>query len=232
MSEHGSQYGRKRVADGERQGRRYAFGGVVLLLALGVFGGVWLSLRAMERQALGAALVQDQLTPAGMVRPIAQVTEAVRSMKLVTVEIETRVTATIEHESWRGDVAARVEAPAKLMYGADLSRLKASSVAFSPVARAYIVRIPPPVRVATEVCAEDEAIDVQVGWMRLRSRAGEFYLGLARRSLNERARELALSREQQQMVRDATKQQVEALVRKIVEPGARVSIVFEDGVNR
>jgi hypothetical protein len=205
------------------------FWAALVVLAGAVFAGVWASIRTMERRALAAVLLQDHLTHAGDMRPIADVAAAIRSMQLVTVEIHTRVTAMVEHDSWRGDVAARVEAPARLLYGADLSGLESSRVSLSPLGGAYIVRIPLPMRIATEVCAQDEEIDVQVGWLRLRSRAGEFYLGLARRNLHERARELALSPEQAMMVRETTRRQVEALVRRIVGPRTVVTVIFDEG---
>jgi hypothetical protein len=229
MNNTAAQFRSGRAGPGHRRGAGLVMAVLLLGLAAAVFAGVFLSLRAMERRALSAVLIQDQFTPAGGVRPIAEVATAVRAMQLVTVEINTRVAATVEHDSWRGDVAARVEAPARLLYGADLSALESSAIAMSPLGEGYIIRIPAPVRIATEVCASDEEIDVQVGWLRLRSRSGEFYLGLARRNLHERARELVLSPEQAMMVRDTTRRQVEALVRQIVGPRAAVTVVFSDG---
>lgn len=207
----------------------FAFGLAMVILAAGVFFAVAATMRVLEREAIRATLVHDQLTPSGQIRPTAEVAEAVRQMKLVTVEINSRVTATIANESWRGDVSARVAAPVRLLYGADLSRLEETSIAYSPVTRSYALRVPAPQRIATEVCATDEEIDVQVGWLRLRSRAGEYYLGLARRSLYERARELVLSPEDAAMVREATKRQIEAMVRRIVGRDAGVVVHFDDG---
>lgn len=221
--------GEFRGGGGRSIGPAFAFGMVVTLLAIGVFCAVGVYMQTLERRALDAVLVRDQLTPAGQVRPTAEIAEAVRQMRLVTVEINTRVSAEVSHESWRGDVAAHVEAPARLLYGADLSRLQADAVAYSPAARSYVVRIPAPQRIATEVCATDEEVDVQVGWLRLRSRAGEYYLGVARRNLYERARELALGPEEAAMVRDATRRQVEALVRRIVGRDAAVAVFYDEG---
>jgi hypothetical protein len=146
-------------------------------------------------------------------------------MKLVTVEVNTHVESTAEDANWRGDVNARVEAPVRLLYGSDLSKLETGGLSFSPATGAYLVRIPVPERIATEVCTEDDPV-VQVGWMRLRSRAGEYYLGLARRDLYQRACELALSPEDAAMVRRTTREQVEALVKKIVGPRAPVTVTF------
>lgn len=199
---------------------------VLVLMAALLFCGLAVLLRSMESRAVAGAALDDQLA-AGKIRPLADVIEAVRQAKLVTVEIDTRVIAETADSSWRGDVSARVEAPVRLLYGTDLSRLDVDSLAFSPVSRAYLVRIPPPERIATEVCGSDEDFDVQVGWLRLRSRAGEYHLGLARRHLYERAREMTLSPADAQRVREITREQVEAIVRRIVGERAAVQVMYQ-----
>jgi hypothetical protein len=214
---------------GGSRGHSLAFGLVVCAAACALFAGLLVYLRDLERRAVAATAVHDQLTPTGQLRPAAEILQAVREMQLVTVEINTRVTATVEHESWRGDVVASVEAPVRLLYGSNLAQLRPEAIAYSPMTRSYAVRIPPPRRIATEVCGDDESIAVQVGWLRLRSRAGEYHLGLARRGLYERARELTLTPDDAAMVRESTRRQVEALVRRIVGRDAAVTVAFEDG---
>jgi hypothetical protein len=200
---------------------------ILCALAAGLFLSLAAYMRHLERSALAGRQLNDQLTPAGQPRPLAEVARAVRQMKLITVEINTRVASSATAASWRGDVAARVEAPVRILYGSDLSTLDASRFAFSPVSGAYLIRIPPPQRLSTEVCTE-ESPEVEVGWLRLRSRAGEYYLGLARRDLYQRACELTLSPEDARMVREATRQQVEALVRRIIGPNAPITIAFTE----
>jgi hypothetical protein len=182
-------------------------------------------MRSLESAAVRGEGIRDQLTSAGRPRPLAEVASAVREMKLVTVEVNTSVESSAEDASWRGDVNARVCAPVRLLYGTDLSKLEIGSLALSPATGAYLVRIPVPERIATEVCTEQDP-EVQVGWMRLRSRAGEYYLGLARRDLYQRACELALSPEDAAMVRRTTREQVEAMVRKIVGAKTPVTVTF------
>lgn len=192
--------------------------------ALLVFGALMLQQRAMEASVRRRVLVNEGI--AQPPRPLVDVAKAVRAMKLVTVEIETDVTATVQDESWRGDITATVTAPAKLLYGTDLSRLEVSSMGFSPLTGSYVVRIPRPQRISTEVWAEKETADVNIGWLRLRSRAGEYYLGLARRSLTERARSMVLSEADAEKVSTTTREQVEALVRNLVGKDAKVSVAF------
>lgn len=203
-------------------GRRFAFltaaGAVALFLALA------LQQRIMEETVRRRVLVDEGAGAAP--RPMADVSRAIRAMKLVTVEIETTVTTTVQDESWRGDITARVSAPAKLSYGTDLSTMEVRSLGFSPVTKSYVVRIPRPTRIATEVWAEMERAEVTTGWLRLRSRAGEYYLGLARKALTERARQMRLSEADAEKVSATTKKQVGNLVKGIVGNGARVEVVF------
>lgn len=177
----------------------------------------------MEGRAVQRAAVLERETRSG-VAPAADVARAICTLKLVTVEIETRVAAQVRDESWRGDVVARVSAPVRLLYGTDLSQMDASSVSLGPLGTRYVVRVPPPARLATEVYSEDEAIDVRVGWLRLRTRAGEYFLGLARRALSEQARKMRLSPEDAEQVARATKEQVAKVVRAVVGADAMVEV--------
>lgn len=172
--------------------------------------------RVVEREA---ALERDG--------KIAEVARAVSAMKLVSVEIETRVALDIVDESWRGDVRVGVEAPARLLYGVDLSRASASRVEWG-AGDACVVRIPPAERIATEVYNERERVDVRVGWLRLRSRAGEYLLGEARRLLALRAREMELGEEDARRVSEETRGRVAEVVRRILGERASV-VVIEDG---
>ncbi len=201
---------------------------VLIACAAAVFGLTAAYLRSLECRALECRPIRDQIDRAGRLRPAAEVAQAVRAMKLLTIEIDTSATAEREHESWRGDVSASVKAPVRLLFGTDLSRLEAHAVALSPITRSYLVHVPPPERIATEVDTGQEEAEVKVGWARLRTRAGEYWLGQARRGLYEEATRLMLPPEQAIEVRRATREQVEMLVRKIVGPGAAVAIVFDD----
>lgn len=200
------------------------FGVVTGVGALGMFLALVQQQRAMEAVVRRRVLVDEAV--AAPPRPLAEVAKAVRAMKLVTVEIETAVTATVGDESWRGDIHATVSAPAKLLYGTDLGEMGVEAVGFSPVSRSYVVRIPRPSRIATEVWAEQESWEVTTGWMRLRSRAGEFYLGLARKSLTERARNLRLAEDDAEKVSRVTKEQVAALVKELVGNGNNVVVSY------
>ncbi|MCC6660125.1 MAG: DUF4230 domain-containing protein [Phycisphaerales bacterium] len=205
--------------------REWRFRLVLLAFAGAVFAGLAAYLRAVERSVIAAG-VSDQVD-AGRLRPAAEVARLAAALKLVTVEVETTATAERTSESWRGDVKATVAAPTRLLFGTDLSGLDVTRVVLSPLTGAYLVRVPPPSRIATEVDGGQEETRVEVGWGRTRSIAGEYWLGQARKGLYDEARRLAISPEDAVRVRATTRRQVAALMQKIVgQPQVRV--VFED----
>jgi hypothetical protein len=207
---------------------RLRFGAILFVISLFVFVALASYMRSLERDAIAGAGVDEQFTAAGQLRRAAEVTRAVKSLKLVTVEVSTRVTATSGDSSWRGDASATVHAPVRLFYGTDLSSLRVDSVSLSPLLNSCVVRVPGPERVATEVYSEDEDNTVHVGWLRFRTRAGEFHLGQARKDLHQQAREMALPARDAERVREETRSQVGSLVRRMLGPGTDVSVIFDD----
>lgn len=204
------------------------FAALLAVLAAAVFLGLTAFMRSLERRALGQETIRDQMTLDGRARPLAEVARTIAKLQLVTAEVHTTVATNVSHENWRGLAAATVEAPARLLYGVDVSNVDTRSIGFSPATSAYLVRIPPPIRIATEVCGGDETFNVQVGWARLRSRAGEFYLGLARKDLYAKAQEMTLSADDARTVRETTRSQVEQAVRTLVGGAATVTVVFDE----
>lgn len=193
--------------------------------------GLGAYLHQVETALVSTARAQALAEAANPPRPVAEVTQAIRTLKLVTVEIDTKVKIEKSDESWRGDVSVLLEAPVRLSYGTDLSKMSVDSVAFSPLnglRGGYIVRIPRPTRIAMEVFSEKEAPLVKTGWLRLRSRAGEYFLGQARKDLPGEARELVLLPKDAEKVDAATREQVEKLVRTIVggDGDVHVSVLF------
>lgn len=197
---------------------------LLVVAAVLLFAAIYSHQRSMEATVVRRVLVSDAV--AGPPRPLADVAKAVRSMKLVTVEVETEVEAIVTDVSWRGDISAKVSAPAKLLYGTDLAQMDVSAIGFSPLTKTYVVRVPRPTRIATEVWAEQETMELTTGWLRLRSRAGEYYLGLARKSLTDRARNLRLSEDDAEKVSRVTKEQVEALVKQLIGKDADVAVSY------
>lgn len=197
----------------------------LVLTSIALFVGLALFLSHQQRTLVARAVSETIEAP---VRPIADVASAVRASKLVTVEIDTSVALSRGDSSWRGDVVASLTVPVRLHYGVDLSGLDAASVGVSPSTRLWVVRVPPPTRIATEVFEEKQSPQIEVGWLRLRSRAGEYYLGQARKDAASAARDLTLRPEDAQHVRDLSREQVEGLLRSILGPEAKVKVIFND----
>jgi hypothetical protein len=206
--------------------RRWVRVATAYAVILGACVSVALVLRAGERQALRPAWAGAAGESASA---LADLTAALRAMKLVSVELRTRVSSKAEHTSWRGDVVATVDVPARLYYGTDLYGAEVSldrSISGRP---GYTLRLPPPRRIAAELeLGPGERAQVELGWLRTRSRAGEYYLGEARRGLSAALRRLRLTPEDEAFVRRETRHRVAELVRTIAGPEARVSVLFSD----
>lgn len=201
-----------------------------LALSLTVAGVLAFYLRQVEEQVLeDASIVAD-----GAARPVqvAEVDRALEAMSLVTVILETKVTASAGDESWRGDVHASVTVPVRLLFGTDLSRAHVDVQNLSPITRTYRVTCPTPERLATELFTGREAAEVQLGWLRFRTRAGEYYLGQARTRLTEAASSMRLNDDDARRVREQTRERVLALVRLVLGDDearrASVEVVFSD----
>lgn len=212
---------------------RFWFG--LLLIAGAVFLASFVAMRREERRALDTLRTLDLNRQAQ--RPVAEVASALRSLKLVAVEIDTSVTVEKSDFSWRGDVSARVTVPVRISFGTDLTAISVTSISHSTLLGAgpqggpstgYVVRVPRPTRIATEVFSEQEKAEVEAGGLRLRSRAGEYYLGLARRDTGPAAKELVLLPQDAARVEEVTKEQVEKLVRTITGEATPVRVIFEE----
>lgn len=206
-----------------------------LLVAVVACGAMTLWLRWQDARA-SEPLPPDALsTPSvptwpGMLDQTAQVTTEVKAMKLITTEVRTRITSVSEDSSVLGAVKATVTAPVRLLYGVDLESLDTGAVVFSPLHRVYLVKAPPPTRLAAEVLSQFEDATVTTGWMRDRKSAGEYHLGLARRDLTLRAQQAGLNAEQRLSIREQARERIVEMVRKVVGEGAAVQVRFTDEV--
>lgn len=172
---------------------------------------------------------QGPATPPTPSQPPANIRVArhLASMQLVTSTLDAVVMVERRDESWRGDVSASVEVPVRYRFATDLSRLDASHVRLVDGAGLCLVEIPAPTRLSVEV-GETSAEEVKVGWLRTRSRAGEFYLAMARKDAAAAARTRELTENEDARIRDDARAQVAALVRSILGEGTRVMVRFAD----
>lgn len=193
-----------------------------LLIALGAL------LHRQQEQLVSGSALADQLTPAGRLRPLAEVLSAVKAMDLVTTRIQTTVHKSVESDVWRGRTVADVAAPVIFLYGVDLSQLRAEDVQFGPLTKTYLLRVPAPRRLAVEVDMNQRAENVSVSGLRLRSRSGEYYLGLSRVGLYEEARQTVLPADTLVRIRSESRDRLRELVQNIVGSDARVEVVFDE----
>jgi|CXWL01.1.fsa_nt_gi hypothetical protein len=200
--------------------------GVVGVLTLAGLGW-WL--RAEDRRFATPPITDPlrEAVPLVMDR-VPEVARAVRSMQLVTVEVQTSVTSTAGDAGLLGAVNAKVTVPVRVLYATDLSKIESSAIMFSPIHRAYLVRVPTPTRIAAEVLGQFEQAEVSTGWLRSRASTGEFFLGLARRGVHAQAQDLLPTVEQAAEIREGTREQVRALVQSIVGAGTPVQVRLED----
>jgi len=194
-----------------------------ILLAAGVFAAF---LHSQDARARSDALTLSETNTV----PAAHVAAALSTMKLVTVEIDTTVNVQRGDDNWRGTVTAQVSVPVRLHFGTDLAGLQAAHIGVGPLGPTHglVVTVPKPTRLATDVFSEHETTAIEAGGLRLRSRAGEYYLGIARRDAAEAARNMVLAPDDAIEVERRTAKQVETVVRTIVGRDVPVAVRFTD----
>jgi hypothetical protein len=197
------------------------------LLGGALFAGLALLLKSQQAEILSTTQVAAGLDGEGKLRPLAEVVETTRALKLVTLTIDTRVRTKVRDERWRGTASAVVEAPVRYVYGVDLAGLDPDAIRLGKILGIYEITIPHPARIATEVDGSHPVEEVvEVSGTRFKSRAGEYYLGLARKELYDEARKSTLPGEVLEEIDTKTREQVETLVRRFVGPSAEVRVRF------
>lgn len=200
---------------------------LLLLLAGAVSAGVAIHMRRAEREAARAAAQIARESELAHADDIIHVGQTLRAMQLITVVVHATVESASADETWRGDVHASVRAPVTYYYGVDLSRLAPGALRREPLTGTYTIRIPKPVRLATEVRGGNELTDVKVSGTRFRDLSGEYHLGLARSGLYDKARAAKLGEIDRRRLDDTTKTQVAGLIRTLVGD-ARVHVEYAD----
>ncbi|MGE5195003.1 MAG: DUF4230 domain-containing protein, partial [Deltaproteobacteria bacterium] len=198
-----------------------------LLLGGALFGGLAYYMHAQQKEVVSTSRVEAQLDETGKLRPLAEVVETTRALKLVTVIVNSKVRTKVRDERWRGTASAQVEAPVRYVYGVDLAGLDPGAIRMGNILGLYEVTIPRPTRIATEVDGSRPVEEVvEVTGTRFRSQAGEYYLGLARKEIYDQARKNSLPPETMEQIHTQTREQVEALVHRFVGPSAEVRVKY------
>lgn len=199
------------------------------LLGGTLFAGLAVLLHTQQQEILSTTQVAAGLDGEGKLRPLAEVVETTRALKLVTLTVDSRVRTKVRDERWRGTASAVVEAPVRYVYGVDLAGLDPDAIRLGKVLGIYEITIPHPMRIATEVDGSHPVEEVvEVSGTRFKSRAGEYYLGLARKEIYDEARKSTLPREILEEIDTKTREQVETLIRRFVGPSAEVRVRFKN----
>ncbi len=212
------------------ESQRVPRGGLPALLFGGaIFAGLAVMLHTQQEEVLSTTQLESHLDEEGQLRPLAEVVETTRALKLVTVIVNSRVRTKVKDERWRGSASAVVEAPVRYVYGVDLSGLDPDAIRMGKVLGMYEITIPRPTRIAAEVDGSHPVEElVEVTGTRLKTVSGEYYLGLARKEIFDKARKSDLPEETMNEIYTTTREQVETLVRRFVGPTAQVRVKFKD----
>jgi len=205
------------------------FGLVSFFMGGALFAGLAYLLHTQQEELVSTSRIESQFDEDGKLRPLADVVETTRALKLVTVIVNSKVRTKVKDERWRGSASAVVEAPVRYVYGVDLSGLDPDAIRMGKILGMYEITIPRPARIATEIDGSNPVEEiVEVTGTRLRSVAGEYYLGLARKEIYEKARKSELPRETMDEVYNTTREQVETLVHRFVGPSAEVRVKYKE----
>src|SRR5579863_417954 len=192
---------------------------VTLFLGVVLFAGLAVLLKNQQVEVLSTTQVASQLDEEGKLRPVAEVVETTRALKLVTLMIDTSVQTRVRDERWRGTASAVVKAPVRYVYGVDLAGLDPDAIRLGKILGIYEITIPRPTRIATELDGSHPVEEVvEVTGTRMKTVAGEYYLGLARKEIYDMAKKSELPREKMDEIYATTREQVETLVRRFVGP--------------
>ena len=165
------------------------FGLASFLLGGALFGSLAYVLHSQQQEVVSTRRIEAQLDENGKLRPLAEVVETTRALKLVTVIVNSKVRTKVRDERWRGTASAEVEAPVRYVYGVDLAGLDPGAIRMGNILGMYEITIPHPTRIAAEVDGSHPVEEiVEVTGARFRSQAGEYYLGLARKAIYEQAK--------------------------------------------
>lgn len=165
------------------------------------------------------------IAPAATKPSALNVADAVRSLKLVTWEFETTISAEAVSDKWYGDAVASVRAPVRYQYGVDLARLRREDVLFGT--DGYVFIVPPPERIAVEVDVAKLEQSLKVSGARWRSQ-NQSQLDAARTKLASVARQTELSPDDAKRLRDVSREQLEKHLANVLGGENRVSVRFAD----
>jgi hypothetical protein len=161
---------------------------------------------------------------------IAVIAQEARDLKLITWSFETTVDAQSVSDKWYGDSVANVRAPVRYQYGVDLETLEERSIFRDAATGELMFIVKPPKRLSVEVDVERLEQSLQTSGMRWKSR-NQSQLEETLKELGAIANSLVLSPKDEQRMREASRQQIEKHLHRVlarIEPGAIVNVKFAE----
>lgn len=205
---------------------RWVFAAVLIAVAAGL-GTYWLQARPDPQPQAATAPATSPTT-----RPvtIAVIAQEARELKLLTWSFETTVDAQTVSDKWYGDAIANVHAPVRYQYGVDLATLGEKSVFRDSGTGAVLFIVKPPQRLSVEVDVERLEQSLKTSGIRSRSN-NQKQLRQTVNELGAIANNLALSPSDQQRMREASRQQLEKHLQRVLarlEQGVVVNVKFAE----
>lgn len=196
------------------------------LLLIGVGVGVYCF---QPRSVSGLPAAETEATrPAPQ---IAQITNAARSLKLITWSFDTTLDARVVSDRWYGEATAEVRAPVRYQYGVDLGTLEPKDAFFDSAGERFVFLVRPPQRLSCEIDVAQLEQTLTTSGLRWRS-SNTAKIDEARKILATRAQDLLLSAADEGRLRDVSREQLEAHLRGVLSRvagiDANVVVRFSD----
>lgn len=158
---------------------------------------------------------------------VLQVTDAVRSLKLITWQFDTTISAETVSDKWYGNAIASVRAPVRYQYGVNLENVRRADIFVDSDGYTFIV--PPPERVSVEVNLAELNQTLQVSGARWKGQ-NQDQIDQARKALADLAQQTQLSPDDVARLREVSRQQIETMLRNVTGAGssARISVRFAE----
>lgn len=195
-----------------------------------IFGSLAAVLKFQARSVIPIEQwVSENTGTDGHLRPLADIVQLRRHLKLLTATIESRTEVRMEDPSWRGMASATVRAPVIYRFCIDLEKLENNSLRRLPLTNRYVLVVPEP------SLQDDPSVDgsrmeeqIDVTGTRFKKLSGRDQAELARKAIYEKARSQVLPLETLGEVRQASRQQVEQLMRNLLGNQANIRVRFLD----
>lgn len=204
---------------------------VCLIASVGTV--VWSLVRDHKREQFMALMA----TKNAVIDPAA-VAASARTMKLITVQVTTKVRVEKNVDSFLfGEGKTAVETPVVVNFGSDLSKLKSEGVEVMGAGEGarVRVRIPRPTCVGVSVIADASTTSVEKSWRRMGWWSGDSQMKDAKLEAFNQANRLrmqpvqnSLTPADREKIETMTREQMTTLIKVIVGEGIDVEVKFED----